>query len=116
MIPYFKSDFHKNFMLIEGELEALKDKVRSEKQISQYYFSNCYYYQNKYFDYAPTHSYLHTKYNSEEFVTHLNSEKNKQVICINSYGEFSDKTLKETIETIETELYKILPNKGRYER
>ena len=116
MIPYFKSDFHKNFMLIEGELEALKDKVRSGKQISQYYFANCYYYQNKYFDYAPTHSYLHTKYNSEEFVTHLNSEKNKQVICINSYGEFSGKTLKETIETIETELYKILPNKGRYER
>ena len=37
-------------MLIEGELEALKDKVRSEKQISQYYFANCYYYQNKYFD------------------------------------------------------------------
>lgn len=116
MIPYLKSDYYNNFKLIEDRLEALKEKTRSEKQVSQYYFSNCYYYQNKYFDYAPTHYYLHTKHNSEEFITRLNSAKNKQVICINSYGEFSGKTLKETIEIIETELYKILPNKGIYER
>lgn len=116
MIPYFKSDFYKNFNLINSEEIGLSNATRNSMQIIQYYFSNCYYYQNNYIDYAPQHSYLHTKHNSKDFITHINNSKDKQVICINSYGEFLDKTLKETKNIIENELYNILPNKGVYER
>ena len=116
MVPYFKSDYFKNFTLIEDEIKGLKDTTRTGRQLSQYFFANCNYYQNKYFDYVPTNYYLHTKYSSEEFITHLNENKDKQTICINSYGEFLDKTLKETRMIIEDELYKILPNKGIYEK
>ena len=116
MVPYFKSDYFKNFTLIEDEIKGFKDTTRTGRQLTQYFFANCNYYQNKYFDYVPTNYYLHTKYSSEEFITHLNENKDKQTICINSYGEFLDKTLKETRMIIEDELYKILPKKGIYEK
>jgi hypothetical protein len=116
MTPFFRSDYYKNYELIKNEEEYLPRTLRGENQISQYYFANCYYYQNKYNAYSPQHIYLHTNHTSDEFITKINEHKDEQIICINSYGCFLDKTLKETIVLIEKELYNILPNKGIYER
>ena len=114
MSPFLKSDFLANYNLIEDHLDIFLGRKRDEFQISQYFFTNCYYYQNKFIDHSPSFVYLHTHHNAEEFIKLI--DKNKQVICINSTGEFLDKTIKETVEIIESELYNILPNKGIYEK
>lgn len=116
MTPFLKSDFYNNFTFIEDSLSFLASKTRRRFQISQYYFIDCYYYQDKYIDHKIDFIYTHTGNNSEEFIDSIKNIDNIRVICINSYGEFKDKTLLETKKIINEQLNNILPTKGIYER
>lgn len=114
MTPFLKSEYFKNYDIIKDHVEHFIGKKREGFQISQYYFTNCSYYQNKFIKHTPEFIYLTTHCNGDEFIKRI--DKSKQIICINSTGEFLDKTIKETVQIIENELYNILPNKGIYEK
>jgi hypothetical protein len=116
MTPFLKSDFSKNFDLIKEHIPNILYKKRdiSNNEICQIYFTNCYFYQKKYVNHQPEYAYIHTHHKNGEFIELI--DKNKQVLCISSYSELLDKTISETKEIIETELYKILPKKGTYDK
>lgn len=116
MTPYLKSKYFESFYANKDAILHSINPIRCHRQFSQHYFSNCLYYQGKYIDYKLEYLYLNTRMPSKEFIKKMENINNIKALCINDYGDFTDKTTLESENILIQELNKILPNKSFYEK
>lgn len=80
--PYLKSIYRQAYFSFEDEIKNRITKVRSNKNISQYFFSNYLFYSENYFNYAPGFQYVFPADGEKELVSYINDSTNK-IICVN---------------------------------
>ena len=106
--PYLKSIYRQAYFSFEDEIKNRITKVRSNKNISQYFFSNYLFYSENYFNYAPGFQYVFPTDGEKELTSYVNDDKNK-IICVNGIENA------ELRNTLIPTLNNFLKNKCKYE-
>lgn len=116
MTPFLRSKYFEAYNKNEDVIKYTISNIRSDWQATQYYFSNFLFYSNSFVDKSITYNYIKTNISVETFTEEINNSVNLQAICINDYGILKGHSLKESVQVVNDELNKLLPNNGIYEK